>query len=333
MSVLSLVDAASYMPPTVVDNSFFGHDPRAVGHEMFRGPRSRHLVDEGETTVGMIEKASRKLAARLGISLKRDVDIILVNAPFHDSCFAGSGASLCRALDCDPRWVLDLANTGCVSFVFMLELARSLMATSSARTALVCNVQHTAGRIFAQPQTRQLPQSAIPGDGCGVAYLVANGENPVRSVVTRVQPEYADDMRARCDGGNAWWEMRDTPMYIDFNPDRLANIVKRGITLVPEMIRQACMGAELPPEEIDLLITNQPNRTFLQKWRESLGLSEESHVHTFEEHGNLFGAAMPVCLEQAIRQGRLRSGSHLAIGGFSHAGDYAGAAIVEWNAS
>lgn len=333
MSVMSLVGAASYMPPNIVGSSFFGQDPDAAGHDMFRGPRHRHHVTEDETTVGMIEKATRKLAGRLGISPKRDVDIILTNAPFHDTCFTGSGASLCRALDCEPMWVIDLANTGCVSFVFMMELARSLMASSAARTALVCNVQHTGGRIFSHPETRLKPQAAIPGDGCGVAYLVANGENPVRSIVTRTQPEFADDMRVRCDGGEPWWEVRDTPLYMDFNPDRIASIVKRGITLVPEVIRDACRAAELPPEELDLLITNQPNRTFLEKWRQSLGVPEERHVHSFEEHGNLFGAAMPVSLEAAAQQGLLRAGSHLAIGGFSHAGDYAGAAIVEWNAS
>jgi len=331
MTDISLIDAASYMPANVVDPAFFNPNAEAVAHDMFRGPRLRHHVGADETVVGMIEKATARLVDRIGIDPARDIDIILTNAPFHDNLFTGSGASLSRVLGCNPMWIYDLANTGCVSFVFMLSLARALMATSKARSALICNVQHTGGRIFAHPETRKRPQAAIPGDGCGVAYLVASGENPVRSIVTRSNGEYADDMRCRSDDGKKWWEAREAPLYVDFNPERIVAVVQRGNTLVPEIIREACTEAEISPDEIDLLITNQPNRTFLRNWREALGVPEERHLNTFEEHGNLFGAAMPICLEAALHSDRLEPGSHIAIGGFSHAGDYAGAAIVEWN--
>ena len=51
---------------------------------------------------------------------------------------------------------------------------------------------------------------------------------------------------------------------------------------------------------------------------------------TFYEHGNLFGAAMPICLERANDDGKLEDGSVVVLGGFSHAGDYAAAAAIRW---
>jgi 3-oxoacyl-[acyl-carrier-protein] synthase III len=57
----------------------------------------------------------------------------------------------------------------------------------------------------------------------------------------------------------------------------------------------------------------------------------ERHVSTFERHGNLFGAALPLCLEEAIESGQLKNDSHLVLGGFAHAGDFAAAAVVHWN--
>jgi 3-oxoacyl-[acyl-carrier-protein] synthase-3 len=85
-------------------------------------------------------------------------------------------------------------------------------------------------------------------------------------------------------------------------------------------------------KDIDVLVTNQPNPVFLRNWRESLQLAPEDHVHTFEEHGNLFGAAIPISLERAAALGKLTPGANVVLGGFSHAGDYAGAAVLTWRA-
>jgi 3-oxoacyl-[acyl-carrier-protein] synthase-3 len=211
----------------------------------------------------------------------------------------------------------------------MLELARALMSSSPARTALLCNVQNTAGRVFAHPENRTRPQSAIPGDGCGVGYVVANDESPVRALCTRSYGEYADDMRLANDDGEKWWEPRKRPLYIDFDESRMGKIVARGNQLVPAIVREACKEAAISPRALDVLVTNQPNATFLRNWREALELPEHKHVHTFDQHGNLVGAAMPIAIEKAA-QSQLAPGSILALGGFSHAGDYAGAAIIEW---
>lgn len=328
MTPLSLIGTASYMPERVVDNAFFDLEGRSKS-AMFKGSRLRHHVAPGETAVDMIEKATARLSSRLGIRPEKDVDIILTNVSCPDMPFTGCGASVARVLGARPQWVLDLHNTGCISFVFMMAYARALMATSSARTALVCNVQNAAGRVFAHEDNRKRPQSAVPGDGCGVGYLVANGESPVRAIVTRSYGEYADDMRVVSEDG-PWWEPRQKPLHIDFTEERVATIVSRGNALVPAIIKEACTSAELRARDIDVLVTNQPNAFFLRNWREALELPQEAHVHTFEEHGNLFGAAIPIALERAVETGRLKKGSRLALGGFSHAGDYAAAAVVGW---
>ena len=99
---------------------------------------------------------------------------------------------------------------------------------------------------------------------------------------------------------------------------------------MPDVLREACRMAELPPAQVGTLITNQPNRLFLRNWREAMQLPATRHVNTFEKHGNLFGAALPICLEEALQTGQLTPDSHVLMGGFSHAGDYAAAAVVHW---
>jgi 3-oxoacyl-[acyl-carrier-protein] synthase-3 len=328
VSPISLIGTASYLPERVVGNDFFGGADSAS--PMFKGARLRHHVGPGESATDMIVRATERLATRCDLDPRIDIDLVLTNVSVPDLPFTGCGAAVVRRLGCEPRFVLDLHNTGCISFVFMLKLAQSLMASTGARSALLCNVQTAAGRVFADPGNVHRPQAAIPGDGCGVAYVVAGTESPVKSIAVRTCPDFADDMQIRCDTGGEYWAARQGPMYIDFDESRVATIVSRGNRLVPDVIREACRSAELAVGDIDVLVTNQPNPVFLRNWRESLQLPEASHVHTFAEHGNLFGAGIPISLERAADEGKLRPGSHVVVGGFSHAGDYAAAAVIQW---
>ncbi len=99
---------------------------------------------------------------------------------------------------------------------------------------------------------------------------------------------------------------------------------------MPDRVRQVCALAGKVVRDIDLLITNQPNPIFLRNWREALELPPSRHHDTYDVYGNLFGAGIPISLEDAIARGRLARGALLALGGFAHAGDYSGAALISW---
>jgi 3-oxoacyl-[acyl-carrier-protein] synthase-3 len=330
MRTVSLVGAASYLPRRVVDNAFFLDGEEGRTHVMFRGVRQRHHVSRDETAAVMIVHAARKLAERLNLDLAKDIDIVMTNVTSPDQPFTGCGADVAKVLGCRPDWILDLHNGGCVSFVSMIAQAQALMTCHGAKTALLCNVQNSAGRLFANEQTRKLKQARIPGDGCGVGYLVASAESPVKAVVQRNYCEYAGDMAVVREDGTEWWEPSTACTSVDFNESKIIQIMSRANRIVPEAIREACRRAELPTGEIGTLITNQPNNLFLRNWREALQVPPQRHVSTFERHGNLFGAALPICLEEAIDSGQLKADSHLVLGGFAHAGDFAASAVVHW---
>jgi 3-oxoacyl-[acyl-carrier-protein] synthase-3 len=336
MQPISLVSAASYLPENIVPNSFFtesttdGEKAPSSNHPMFKGTEFRHHVAEGETAISMLEQASLKLGDQLNLDFSKDVDIILINTTVLDMPFTGCGAELAHTLGAKPSWIIDVHNGGCVSFVYMMDIARSLMASSGAKTAMICNVQNAAGRIFGHPENRKLPQSAVPGDGCGVGYLVANDSSPVQSIIRRSYGEYAKDMKAVSDDGQKWWDPRETPMHIEFTEHKLASIVGRGNKIVPEALYAALKEANISMQDVDKLITNQPNHTFLRNWRESVCVEEKNHIHTFPEHGNLFGAALPISLARVIETGTLKKGDNLLLGGFAHAGDYACGSVVHW---
>jgi 3-oxoacyl-[acyl-carrier-protein] synthase-3 len=140
-------------------------------------------------------------------------------------------------------------------------------------------------------------------------------------------------MDAAAADGRRYWEPGLSPISIRFTEQRVASIIERGNRLVPDVVARACEQAGVRVCDIDLLVTNQPNAIFVRNWYEALELPPERHHDTFDVYGNLFGAGIPVNIDDALRRGKLRPGMLLALGGFAHAGDYCAAALVRWRPS
>jgi 3-oxoacyl-[acyl-carrier-protein] synthase-3 len=331
VKAVSLLGVASYLPERVVTNDSFGEEAR-TRRGMFTAPTTRRHVARDESAADMIERAARKLIDEQGITPARDIDLLFTNVALPDQAFTGCGAEVAHRLGLRPRWVLDLHNTGCVSFIYMLELARLLLSTSDFRGALLCNVQNAAGRVFSQPGLAHLAQAPVPGDGCGVGYVAPSAVSPVLSALHRCQGEFARDMDAVADDGRRYWEPGLCPISLAFTEQRVAQIIERGNAIVPELVALACRAADVDIADLDLLVTNQPSRIFLRNWREALELDPARHHETFDQYGNLFGAALPINIADALEHEKLRPGALLGLGGFSHAGDYAAAAVVHWHA-
>jgi 3-oxoacyl-[acyl-carrier-protein] synthase-3 len=331
---VGLIDCASALPERIVDNAFFAvaDGGREGAGGMFAGTALRRHLLPGQTASDLIVEAAETVLGRNALGAG-DVDAIFTNVSVPDEPFLGCGAEVKRRLGVESDWIIDLHNTGCVSFVYMLELARTMIDAGQIETALICNVQTAGGRVFALEQNRVRPPSAIPGDGCGVALVSRDGPSPVLSVAYHCYGEFACDMRSMRDCGTPWWEASSNELRIDFAPARIASIIERGNKLVPEVAREACEKAGRDPAEIDALVTNQPNLMFLENWRTALGLEPDRHIHTFGEYANLFGAGIPINLDRALRDGRIGEGDLVCLAGFSHAGDYAAAALVEWHSA
>ncbi|MGK5531117.1 3-oxoacyl-ACP synthase III family protein [Streptomyces sp. URMC 129] len=337
MRPLGLTDVGSYLPENVVAPEFFQdedapQDPLA-SLPLFKVPATRRHVGPGDSAAEMIARAARPIFERLGREPAGQVDVLLTNVLLPDEPFMGVGAQAAHRLGISPEWIVDLHNAGCASFMYMVSLARKIMADGSARTALIANVQNTAGQMFAQPGVRKKPHAAVPGDGCGVAYLELGGPTPVLGVRTRSVPAWSVDLGVTTPDGRKYWEPGAGEMDIRFDETRTTEILERGNSLVPELVTELLDELGESPSAIDVLITNQPNRVFLKNWREELGLDAKRHLDTFDTLGNLYGAAVPVTLDQAARAGELPDGALVVMAGFAHAGDFAAAAAVRWNAA
>lgn len=330
---VSLIDVSTYLPGEPVGADYYAQYAETDDlrdNLMFRAPRYRHHVATDETAIDMVERAAAGLVERHGRDVLADVDVLITHTQMPDMPFYGGGGGMAHRLGMKPTTVIDLHNGGCAAFVLGLKLARTLLESGEGRTALIAIAQNAAGQIFDQPTVRRKAQASVPGDGAAVGLLTVSDESPILDVECRTYGEYAGDMTIAVEPPRKWWQAGPGEGYIGFTESKITKVLARGNRQVPEVAYVVCDRIGVRPSDIDLLVTNQPNRVFLRNWREALELPKERHRDTFDECGNLFAAGIPVNLDRAIDEGRLNRGDVVMMAAFAHAGDFAGAAAVRW---
>jgi len=330
---VSLIDVSSYLPGEPVPADYFAQfaeSDELRDNLMFRAPKFRHHVGADETAIDMVERAAAGVVDRHGRDALANIDVLITHTQMPDMPFYGGGGGVAHRLGMKPNWVIDLHNGGCAAFVLAMKLAASLLGSGQGRSALIAVAQNSAGQIFNQPTVRAKAQAAVPGDGAAVGLLTVSDESPILDVECRTYGEYAGDMTIAVDPPRKWWQPGTGEGYIGFNESKITKVLARGNRQVPEVAYAVCDRIGLAPKDIDLLVTNQPNRVFLRNWREAMQLPEEKHRDTFDECGNLFAAGIPINLDRAITGGQLSKGDIVVMAAFAHAGDFAGAAAVRW---
>lgn len=333
ISQVSLLDVSTYLPGEPIGADYyaqFAESDDLRDNLMFRAPKFRHHVGQDETAIDMIERAAEGLIERHGHDVIADVDVLITHAQMPDMPFYGGGGGIAHRLGMRPSWVLDLHNGGCAAFVLALKVARRLLASGEGSTALIAIAQNAAGQIFDQPGIRRKAQASVPGDGAAVGLVAVSDQSPILDIECRTYGEYGGDMTLAVDPPRKWWQPGPGEGCIAFTDNKITKVLARGNRQVPEVALAVCDRIGFNSGDVDLLVTNQPNRVFLRNWREALNVPESKHLDTFEECGNLFGAAIPINLDRAISGGRLKVGDVALMAAFAHAGDFAGAAALRW---
>jgi 3-oxoacyl-[acyl-carrier-protein] synthase-3 len=330
---VSLTDVSTYLPGKPISAEYyarFAETDDLRDNVMFRAPKFRHHVAPDESAIDMVERAAVGLIERHGHDVIAEADILITHTQLPDMPFYGGGGGIAHRLGMRPNWVLDLHNGGCAAFVLGLKVASRLLASGEGHTAVVAVAQNAAGQVFDQPTIRRKAQASVPGDGAAVGLVTVSDRSPILDVECRTYGEYAGDMTMAVDPPRKWWQAGPGEGCIGFTESKITKVLARGNRQVPEVAYAVCDRIGVKPNDLDLLVTNQPNRVFLRNWREALELPEERHVDTFDTCGNLFAAGIPVNLDRAISDGRLKNGDVVMMAAFAHAGDFAGAAAVRW---
>ena len=330
---VSLIDIANYLPENRVPAEYYtsqSADADMRDNPMFSPPEYRHHSGIDESNVDMIERASSGLVARHGPDVLADVDVLLTHSQMPDLPIVGAGGEVAHRLGMNPEVIIDVHNSGCASFVYMVNVARQLLGSGAGRTAMIACAANAAGKVFEQETVRKLAQASVPGDGAAVGLLTVSDTSPVLDVEARFYGQNAVDMTLETEPPRRWWEAGSGEGSVGFNEGKIMKVLSRGNRMVPEVVQAVCDRIGVKPRDLDLLVTNQPNRLLLRNWAEALELPRERHRDTFHQCGNLFAVGIPVSLDAAINDGQIGAGDIVMMAGFANAGDFAGAAAIQW---
>ncbi len=284
------------------------------------GIRTRHFAEPGTTTLELATKAARSALDNAGITA-HDLDMILVGTSSPDGPFPSIACRIQDELDAPGAVAWDML-AACTSWMYGLSTADSFIATERADNVLV---------VGAEVLSRMLDYSnrgtaVIFGDGAGAAVL-------------RPAPDGAGFL-AWCLGsdgrgyeqvtcGNVQmgaYAAKDPLPIIDMKgPD----VFKFAVDIFIRQAQEVTERAGISMDEIDLWVPHQANFRIIDAAARRIGLPLERVAINIDQYGNTSSASIPLALEEAIRQGRVKRGDNVLLAGFG-SGLTWGACLLKW---
>lgn len=322
----------SYLPQQVVSNDKLAEtvdtdDEWIVART---GIRQRHIAGEGEMTSDLALAAAERALDHAGIPAS-DVDLLILATTTPDQTFPATATKVQHRLGMTNGAAFDLQAV-CSGFVFGLSVADNFIKTGQAKTVVLIGAETFSRILDWQDRTT----CVLFGDGAGAVVLRAaeNGEIPDESgesghnrgrgiLSTHIHSDGATNDLLYVDGGPS---STQTVGHVRMNG---REVFRHAVTNLANIVGEALDANGLAPEDIDWLVPHQANKRILDSTARKLGLPTEKVVVTVDRHANTSAASIPLALDEAVRDGRIKSGDLIlleAMGG----GLTWGAGLVRW---
>jgi 3-oxoacyl-[acyl-carrier-protein] synthase-3 len=288
------------------------------------GIKFRYIAGPDETTATLATDAAKAALSAAGV-LARDVDLIVLATATPDQTFPSSATKVQAALGINDCVAFDVAAV-CSGFLYALQVAESMIRAGSARRALVIGSE-TFSRIL---DWEDRTTCVLFGDGAGAIVLEAqeagdNGaDNGGRGVLA---------MRLHADGRH------NDLLYVDGGPSTTGTVGKlrmkgrevfrHAVVNLAAVMGEALAVAGYVSSDVDWVVPHQANARILDATARKLGLDPARVVVTVDQHANTSAASVPLALDTAVRDGRIKLGDLVVLeamgGGFTW-----GAAVVRF---
>ena len=314
-----IVGTGSYLPEKILTNRDLELAVDTTDEWIYTrtGIRQRHIAADGEKTSDLALNASRNALQAAGIAAG-DLDLIVMATTTPDMVFPSTACQLQAKLGVRNCPAFDVQAV-CSGFVYGLSTADSLMRAGKYRNALV---------VGAEIYSRILDWSdrstcVLFGDGAGAVVLRRDSAPGILSSHLHADGSYTKSLMVP--GTVSGGKVSGRPLLQMDGP----GVFKFAVKAMNELVEEALAANGMQKSDIDWLIPHQANIRIIQASAKKLGLSMEKVVVTVDRHANTSAASIPLALDEAARDGRIRRGQHVLLeavgGGFTW-----GAALVKW---
>ena len=280
------------------------------------GIRARYIAGEGETTASMAADAARRALAAAGLDAA-SIDLIVLATATPDQTFPSSATTVQAMLSIDDCVAFDVAAV-CSGFLYAVSVAESMIRAGSANMALVIGSE-TFSRIL---DWEDRGTCVLFGDGAGAIVLGACEDG--RGVLAT---------KLHADGRH------NKLLYVDGGPSTTGTVgklrmegpavFKHAVTNLANVLTETLDAAGLTAADVDWVVPHQANARILDATARKLGLDPAKLVVTVDQHANTSAASVPLALDVAVRDGRIKAGDLVVLeamgGGFTW-----GAAAIRW---
>jgi 3-oxoacyl-[acyl-carrier-protein] synthase-3 len=280
------------------------------------GIERRHIAAPGETTVDLAEHAARRALEAAGVAPEA-VDFIAFGTTTPDLIFPNCGTLLQQRLGCRGAPAFSV-ETACAGFMYALSIADKYVRCGEAKRALVIGAE-TLSRIT---DWNDRGTAVLFADGAG-AVLLESAEKPgILSTHLHADGHYKDLLF--CGSGVSTGLAAQPAIAMSGN-----EVFKIAVMKLGQAVEEALAANGLDRSAIDWLVPHQANIRIIQATARKLDLPMERVVVTVQEHGNTSAASVPLALDVAVREGRIRRGEMLLLEAFG-GGFTWGSALVRY---
>ncbi|MBC7413740.1 MAG: ketoacyl-ACP synthase III [Herminiimonas sp.] len=312
-SYSKIIGTGSFLPPRRVTNAelteLLGADGIETSDEWIfsrSGILARHYVEPGVLASDLGVQAGLRAIAAAGLAAN-DIDLIIVATSTSDH--AGGFPSTA----CIVQRKLGITNDGaaldvqavCSGFVYAMAVADSFIKSGAHKNALIIGAE-VFSRIL---DFKDRATCVLFGDGAGAVVMTASSEPGVLASKLHADGRYADIL---CVPGNVSNGALAGSAYLHMDGPA---VFKLAVSVLEKVAIETLNAARLQSSEIDWLVPHQANIRIMQSTARKLGLPPEKMVVTVDQHGNTSAASIPLALDQAVRDGRIRPGHNVLMEG------------------
>ncbi len=299
----------SYLPEKVVTNKDL-EKMMDTSDEWIRertGIKRRHVAADDETTSSLGLEAARRAMDAAGVE-PDDIDLIVVGTATPDKVFPSVACMIQRRLGVRGAPAFDV-HAACSGFVYGLDLANRYIQTGGAKTALVIGAE-TLSRIT---NWEDRGTAVLFGDGAGCVVLQASDEPGILATHIHADGEYEELLHVPAGVSLGYEETRAGRAFIEMNGNA---VFKRAVATFDNIARETIRDLDGEIGDIDWFVPHQANMRIIKAAAKRLGMPMERVIATVDEHANTSGASIPLALDQAVRDGRIKRGDTLMFAAF-----------------
>jgi 3-oxoacyl-[acyl-carrier-protein] synthase III len=313
----------SYLPAKVVTNEELSRMVDTTDDWIVErtGIRERHIAADGELTSDLGIAAARNALEVAGVEAK-DIDLIILATSTPDNTFPATAVTIQAELGITHGAAFDMQAV-CSGFVYALSAADNFVKSGQYRRALVIGAE-TFSRIL---DWEDRTTCVLFGDGAGAVVIEGQqvtgkpGERGILGSVLRSDGRFKNLLYV--DGGPS------STKTVGHLRMQGKEVFRFAVSAIAEVIEDTLRAHELSADEIDWFVPHQANKRILDGTARKLGIAPEKIVMTLEKHGNTSAASIPLALDTARRDGRLKTGNMVLMeamgGGFTW-----GSVLARW---